>query len=67
MMAILNFSSSFNQQLQIDPDSLLPQLPKPAELRPFPTTLAIEYRGHKGSVSCVSVAPGGQWYAMDVS
>jgi BOP1NT (NUC169) domain len=32
------------QRLQVDPKSLLPQLPKPSELRPFPSALGIEYK-----------------------
>lgn len=30
------------EHMQIDPETLLPKLPSPSELRPFPTTLAIE-------------------------
>merc|ERR1719242_328635 len=37
-------------KLDIDPDSLLPQLPNPEELRPFPTFLALEYVGHSAKV-----------------
>jgi ribosome biogenesis protein ERB1 len=33
-----------------DPQSLVPKLPKPADLHPFPTTLAVRYKGHKGKV-----------------
>lgn len=29
------------KKLDIDPDSLIPKLPKPEELRPFPTTVSI--------------------------
>ena len=50
-------------QLNIDPDSMLPKLPKPAELRPFPTWLAIAYTGHAAAVRSVSVSPTGQWLA----
>ena len=48
-------------RLQIDPDSLLPQLPKPAELRPFPERLSFSYEGHTGRVYSVSVDPTGEW------
>jgi hypothetical protein len=46
-----------------DVESLLPKLPDPRELRPFPTTRAVSYVGHKGRVRCVDVSPDGQWLA----
>jgi ribosome biogenesis protein ERB1 len=48
-------------RLQIDPDSLIPQLPKPAELRPFPELLSQRYKGHQGRVNALSVGASGQW------
>ena len=39
------------KRLDIDPESLVPRLPKPADLQPFPTTLLLRYIGHKGRVS----------------
>ncbi|CAK9295887.1 unnamed protein product [Gordionus sp. m RMFG-2023] len=36
-------------------EDLLPKLPKPSDLRPFPTNLAIVYRGHTGPVTSVSI------------
>ena len=33
---------AIKRKLQIDPDTLLPKLPDPKELRPFPTTMAIQ-------------------------
>ncbi|KAF2667988.1 BOP1NT-domain-containing protein [Microthyrium microscopicum] len=42
-------------RLNIDPESLLPKLPSPDELRPFPTTCATLFRGHEGKVRSVSV------------
>ncbi|KAH9998056.1 ribosome biogenesis protein erb1 [Xylariaceae sp. FL0662B] len=50
-------------RLNIDPTSLLPKLPRPEELRPFPTVASIEYVGHEGRVRSVSVDPSGQWLA----
>ena len=47
------------KRMNIDPDSLLPQLPKPAELRPFPVAVAIEYRGHAAAVRTMSGTPCG--------
>lgn len=47
----------------IDPASLIPNLPRPSDLRPFPTSLSIEYKGHKGMIRCISLSPCGQWLA----
>ena len=49
--------------LQIDPDSLLPKLPSPEELRPFPTACATLYRGHEGRVRSLAIDPSGIWLA----
>ncbi|ORY15540.1 ribosome biogenesis protein ERB1 [Clohesyomyces aquaticus] len=50
-------------KLNIDPESLLPKLPSPDELRPFPTTCAAIFRGHDGRVRSVSVDPQGIFLA----
>ncbi|KAK9234687.1 NUC169 domain-containing protein [Lipomyces kononenkoae] len=50
-------------KLSIDPDSLLPKLPSPQDLRPFPIKCSVTYRGHKGRVRAVSVDPSGLWLA----
>lgn len=50
-------------KLNIDPESLLPKLPSPQDLRPFPTTTATVYRGHEGRVRTLSVDPNGLWLA----
>lgn len=39
-----------------DPESLVPQLPSPKDLRPFPTTLMLRYQGHTGSVRAVALS-----------
>ncbi|ETN69112.1 BOP1NT domain protein [Necator americanus] len=44
-------------KLQVDPSELLPDLPNPNDLRPFPTTLAFYMRGHVGQVRSISVEP----------
>lgn len=48
-------------RLNVNPDDLIPTLPKPRDLQPFPTTQALVYEGHKGVVRCLSVDPSGQW------
>lgn len=50
-------------KLNIDPESLLPKLPSPDELRPFPTTCATIFRGHGGRVRSLAVDPSGIWLA----
>lgn len=50
-------------KLNIDPESLLPKLPSPDELRPFPTVCATLYRGHQGRVRSVSIDPTGTYLA----
>lgn len=50
-------------KLNIDPESLLPKLPNPDELRPYPTTTAAIFRGHEGRVRSVSVDPRGIFVA----
>ena len=50
-------------KLNIDPESLLPKLPSPEELRPFPTTCATLFRGHEGRVRSLAIDPSGKWLA----
>ena len=46
-------------KLNIDPESLLPKLPSPDELKPFPSTCTTLYRGHKGRVRSLAIDPAG--------
>ncbi|KAG7458239.1 hypothetical protein MATL_G00236050 [Megalops atlanticus] len=50
-------------RVNVDPEDLIPKLPKPKDLQPFPTTQALVYRGHSSLVRCISVSPTGQWLA----
>ncbi|XP_029700420.1 ribosome biogenesis protein bop1 [Takifugu rubripes] len=50
-------------RVNVDPEDLIPKLPKPKDLQPFPTTQALVYRGHSGLVRSISVSPSGQWLA----
>jgi ribosome biogenesis protein ERB1 len=43
-------------------DDLIPQLPDPKSLRPFPTYRAL-YHSHQARVRAISVSPGGEWVA----
>lgn len=50
-------------RLNIDPESLLPKLPSPDELKPFPTTCAAIFCGQEGRVRSVSIDPRGLYVA----
>ncbi|ORY66256.1 NUC169 domain-containing protein [Pseudomassariella vexata] len=50
-------------RLNIDPSSLLPKLPRPEELKPFPTVTSIEFRGHEGRVRSLAIDPTGMFLA----
>ncbi|KAK2958750.1 putative Ribosome biogenesis protein bop1 [Blattamonas nauphoetae] len=45
------------RRVQIDPDSLLPSLPQPSDLLPFPQKLSIEFKGHTQPVTAVTCDP----------
>ncbi|CAI4221219.1 unnamed protein product [Auanema sp. JU1783] len=44
-------------RIHADPSDLLPDLPNPNDLKPFPTTLAFYMVGHVGQVRTLSVEP----------
>ncbi|KAM5137159.1 ribosome biogenesis protein BOP1 [Callospermophilus lateralis] len=48
-------------RVNVDPEDLIPRLPRPRDLQPFPTCQALVYQGHSDLVRCLSVSPGGQW------
>ena len=50
-------------KLNVDPESLLPKLPSPDELRPFPSTCATVFRGHEGRIRSLAIDPSGFWLA----
>ncbi|KAF1989513.1 putative ribosome biogenesis protein erb1 [Aulographum hederae CBS 113979] len=50
-------------KLNVDPESLLPKLPSPEELRPFPTTCATIFHGHEGRVRSLAIDPTGTYLA----
>ncbi|CAN6653485.1 ribosome biogenesis protein Erb1p [Trichomonascus vanleenenianus] len=52
-----------HKKLNIDPDSLIPDLPSPQDLRPFPIKCSTVYRGHVGRVRTVNVDPTGKFVA----
>ncbi|POR39326.1 Ribosome biogenesis protein ERB1 [Tolypocladium paradoxum] len=50
-------------RLNIDPNSLLPKLPRPEDLKPFPTVCQTIFSGHQGRVRSVAFSPDGEWLA----
>lgn len=54
---------ALKQRMNVDPESLLPKLPSPKDLRPFPTHVSVTYDGHTGMVRGVAVDSNGQWLA----
>ncbi|XP_061752637.1 ribosome biogenesis protein bop1-like [Nerophis ophidion] len=50
-------------RVNVDPEDLIPKLPKPKDLQPFPTTQSLVYKGHSSLVRSISVSPTGQWLA----
>jgi ribosome biogenesis protein ERB1 len=60
------------RRLNIDPESLVPQLPKASDLRPFPTVKCIEYKTpYDGEdapiIRCITPSPSGQFLASGAS
>ncbi|KAH6827491.1 Transducin/WD40 repeat-like superfamily protein [Perilla frutescens var. hirtella] len=51
------------KRINIDPESLKPKLPSRRDLKPYPTTCYLEYKGHKGPVMTISADSTGQWIA----
>ncbi|XP_057495260.1 ribosome biogenesis protein BOP1 homolog isoform X2 [Actinidia eriantha] len=55
------------KRINIDPESLKPKLPSRRDLKPYPTTCYLEYRGHKGAVLSISTEASGEWIASGSS
>ncbi|RKP09863.1 NUC169 domain-containing protein [Thamnocephalis sphaerospora] len=48
-------------RVDVDPESLMPKLPDPKDLEPYPTRTSITYRGHEGRIRSFTMDPAGQW------
>ena len=47
----------------VNPEDLIPKLPQPKELQPFPTQLAVVFKGHEDVVRSIAIEPFGQFVA----
>mmetsp|Transcript_6560 Transcript_6560/g.11694 ORF Transcript_6560/g.11694 Transcript_6560/m.11694 type:complete len:744 (+) Transcript_6560:142-2373(+) len=58
---------AMKRRLNIDPESLVPQLPRASDLRPFPTTKCVQYvvpgQTEPVMVRCLTISPDGQFLA----
>ncbi|KAJ8670300.1 hypothetical protein QAD02_001559 [Eretmocerus hayati] len=54
---------AIKMKLTIEPESLVPQLPSPKDLQPFPTTQSMIYKGHSDMIRSISVEAAGQYLA----
>lgn len=50
-------------RVRADAESLLPKLPSPEDLRPYPSFCAVTYQGHNGRIRCLTLDSSGQWLA----
>ena len=48
---------------QVNPEDLIPKLPRPKDLQPFPTVETIVFKGHNDTVNSVSFEPLGEFFA----
>ncbi|KAL7574974.1 hypothetical protein ACA910_010793 [Epithemia clementina (nom. ined.)] len=63
---------AMKRRLNIDPESLVPRLPKSGDLKPFPNAKCVEYltpqvNGRRPMIRCVTASPGGQYMASGAS
>ncbi|KAG7203143.1 hypothetical protein KM043_010263 [Ampulex compressa] len=54
---------ALKMRLTIEPEDLVPQLPSPKDLQPFPTTLSMVFKGHTDMVRSISAEAMGQYIA----
>ncbi|XP_072744328.1 ribosome biogenesis protein BOP1 homolog [Anoplolepis gracilipes] len=54
---------ALKMRLTIEPEALVPQLPSPRDLQPFPTTMFMVFKGHADMVRSITAEPGGQFIA----
>lgn len=49
------------RRAKVDPEALIPKLPKPKDLQPFPSVESLIYKGHKSIVHSISIEPQAQF------
>ncbi|XP_017755564.1 PREDICTED: ribosome biogenesis protein BOP1 homolog [Eufriesea mexicana] len=54
---------ALKMRLTIEPEALVPQLPSPKDLQPFPTTMSMIFKGHTDMVRSITAEPMGQYIA----
>ncbi|XP_031828443.1 ribosome biogenesis protein BOP1 homolog [Nomia melanderi] len=54
---------ALKMRLTIEPEALVPQLPSPKDLQPFPTTMSMIFKGHTEMVRSITAEPIGQYIA----
>ena len=54
---------ALKMRLTIEPETLVPQLPSPKDLQPFPTTMSMVFKGHGDMVRSITAEPMGQYIA----
>ncbi|KAK2580999.1 hypothetical protein KPH14_006052 [Odynerus spinipes] len=54
---------ALKMRLTIEPEALVPQLPSPKDLQPFPTTMSMVFKGHTDMIRSITVEPMGQYIA----
>ncbi|XP_050073826.1 ribosome biogenesis protein BOP1 homolog [Anopheles maculipalpis] len=48
-------------RVAVGPEYLVPKLPSPRDLQPFPTLQNLIYKGHTNMIRCISVEPKGEY------
>ena len=48
-------------KLNIDPNTLIPKLPSPNSLKPFPNYMSLKFRHSNVRARCISLSPDGAW------
>ncbi|KAH8849202.1 Ribosome biogenesis protein BOP1 like [Schistosoma japonicum] len=51
------------QRVSTTPEAMLPPIPSLSQLRPYPSHIGLQYSGHTGRVTSLSISPCGQWLA----
>lgn len=50
-------------RIRVNPEDLIPELPKPSDLQPFPSIQSMVYNGHEANIVCITVEQSSQYMA----